>query len=178
MWTIPAWAPMPPAARWKRSWRNSRRQHRLVPCRHALAAIRELSHYTGFPTQELFIRWLHDPDDRNLARGSSRAGYRSPGDAHTGLSSTRLSAPEKTARQNAAWAIGISGAPATGFLLSLLHDKDPDVLKEALLALSRCPGEVPAEPLLPFLANEATRGTRSRCTGPCPPSTSDSRDVP
>jgi glycerophosphoryl diester phosphodiesterase len=32
-----------------------------------------------------------------------------------------------------------------------LHDNDPDVLKEALLALSRCPGEVPAEAMLPFL---------------------------
>jgi HEAT repeat protein len=63
------------------------------------------------------------------------------------------SAPEKTARQNAAWAIGITGAPATGPLLSLLGDKDPGVLREALLALSRCPGEVPAEPLLPFLAD-------------------------
>jgi HEAT repeat protein len=39
----------------------------------------------------------------------------------------------------------------------LLQDEDPDVLKEALLALSRCPGEVPAGPLLPFLASGAPR---------------------
>jgi glycerophosphoryl diester phosphodiesterase/HEAT repeat protein len=128
-----------------------------VPAR--TAAIRELSHYTGFPTQKLFIRWLHDPDDE-ISRAASVALVIARPATPTQVFIDAASAPEKTARQNAAWAIGISGAPATGFLLSLLHDKDPDVLKEALLALSRCPGEVPAEPLLPFLSNEvpAIRG--------------------
>jgi HEAT repeats len=65
-----------------------------------------------------------------------------------------LSAPEKTARRNAAWAVGILGAPAAAALLPLLEDKDPDVLKETLLALSRCPGDVPAEKLLPFFEND------------------------
>jgi glycerophosphoryl diester phosphodiesterase/HEAT repeat protein len=128
-----------------------------VPAR--TAAIRELSHYTGFPTQKLFIRWLHDPDDE-ISRAAAVALVIARPATPTQVFIDAASAPEKTARQNAAWAIGISGAPATGFLLSLLHDKDPDVLKEALLALSRCPGEVPAEPLLPFLSNEvpAIRG--------------------
>ena len=176
MWTIPAWAPMPPGARWKRSWQNCAQQHRLVLCRHALAAIGELSHYTGFPTQKLFIRWLHDPDDR-ISRAAAVALVIARPATPTQVYIDAASAPEKTARQNAAWAIGISGAPATGFLLSLLHDKDPGVLKEALLALSRCPGEVPAEPLLPFLSQWRARGTRSRCTGSRPPSTTDGRDV-
>jgi glycerophosphoryl diester phosphodiesterase/HEAT repeat protein len=128
-----------------------------VPAR--TAAIRELSHYTGFPTQKLFIRWLHDPDDE-ISRAAAVALVIARPATPTQVFIDAASAPEKTARQNAAWAIGISGAPATGFLLSLLHDKDPDVLKEALLALSRSPGEVPTEPLLPFLSNEvpAIRG--------------------
>jgi glycerophosphoryl diester phosphodiesterase len=128
-----------------------------VPAR--TAAIRELSHYTGFPTQKLFIRWLHDPDDQ-ISRAAAVALVTARPATPTQVFIDAASAPEKTARQNAAWAIGISGAPATGFLLSLLHDKDAGVLKEALLALSRCPGEVPAEPLLPFLSNEvpAIRG--------------------
>ncbi len=128
-----------------------------VPAR--TAAIQELSHYTGFPTQKLFIRWLHDPDDE-ISRAAAVALVIARPATPTQVFIDAASAPEKTARQNAAWAIGISGAPATGFLLSLLHDKDADVLKETLLALSRCPGEVPAEPLLPFLSNEvpAIRG--------------------
>jgi HEAT repeat protein len=128
-----------------------------VPAR--TAAIRELSHYTGFPTQKLFIRLLHDPDDE-ISRAAAVALVIARPATPTQVFIDAASAPEKTARQNAAWAIGISGAPATGVLLSLLHDKDSDVLKEALLALSRCPGEAPAEPLLPFLSNEvpAIRG--------------------
>ena len=121
-----------------------------VPAR--LAAIRELSRYTGFPTQELFLRWLRDPDNR-ISRAAAVALVIARPATPTQVYIDALSAPEKTARQNAAWAIGISGAPATGPLLALLDDKDPEVLKEALLALSRCPGEVPAEPLLPFLAS-------------------------
>ena len=117
-----------------------------------LAAIGELSHYFGFPTQQLFIRWLRDPDDR-ISRAAAVALVIARPATPTQVYIDATSAPEKTARQNAAWAIGITGAPATGPLLSLLGDKDPGVLKEALLALSRCPGEVPAEALLPFLAD-------------------------
>ena len=119
-----------------------------------LAAIGELSHYTGFPTQQLFIRWLRDPDDR-ISRAAAVALVIARPATPTQVYVDATSAPEKTARQNAAWAIGITGARATGPLLSLLGDKDPGVLKEALLALSRCPGEVSAEALLPFLANAA-----------------------
>ena len=121
-----------------------------VPIR--LAAISELSHYFGFPTQQLFIRWLRDPHDR-ISRAAAVALVIARPATPTQVYVDATSSPEKTARQNAAWAIGITGAPATGPLLSLLGDKDPGVLKEALLALSRCPGEVPAEALLPFLAD-------------------------
>ena len=124
------------------------------PTPSRLAAMRELSRYYGFPTQPLFVRWLRDPDDQ-ISRAAAVALVFGRPATPTQVYLDALSAPEKTARQNAAWAIGITGAPATGSLLSLLNDKDPGVLKEALLALSRCPGEVPAEPLLPFLANGA-----------------------
>jgi glycerophosphoryl diester phosphodiesterase/HEAT repeat protein len=117
-----------------------------------LAAIGELSHYAGFPTQQLFIHWLRDPDDR-IARAAAVALVIARPATPTQVYIDATSAPEKTARQNGAWAIGITGSLATGPLLSLLGDKDPKVLKEALLALSRCPGEVPAEALLPFLAS-------------------------
>jgi glycerophosphoryl diester phosphodiesterase len=121
-----------------------------VPAR--LAAIRELSHFTGFPTQEVFTRLLRDPDDR-ISRAAAVALVIARPATPTQVYIDAASAPEKTARRNAVWALGISGAPATSLLLSLLHDNDPDVLKEALLALSRCPGQAPAGSLLPFLAS-------------------------
>ncbi len=34
------------------------------PTPSRLAAMRELSRYYGFPTQQLFVRWLRDPDDQ------------------------------------------------------------------------------------------------------------------
>jgi glycerophosphoryl diester phosphodiesterase/HEAT repeat protein len=124
-----------------------------------LAAIRELSHYFGFPTQKLFLHWLRDSDGQ-ISRAAAVALVIARPATPTQVYIDALSAPEKTARQNAAWAIGISGAPATTSLLPLLKETDPGVLQEALLAISRCPGEVPAQPLLPFLANStpAVRG--------------------
>jgi glycerophosphoryl diester phosphodiesterase len=117
-----------------------------------LAAIRELSQFTGFPTQEVFVRLLRDPNDQ-ISRTAAVALVIARPATPTQVYIDAGSAPQKTARRNAAWAVGITGAPATGFLLSLLQDEDSDVLKEALLALSRCPGEVPAGPLLPFLTS-------------------------
>jgi glycerophosphoryl diester phosphodiesterase/HEAT repeat protein len=125
-----------------------------VPAR--LTAIRELSHFIGFPTQDVFVRLLRDPDDQ-VSRAAAVALVIARPATPTQVYIDAGSAPEKTARRNAAWAVGITSAPATGFLLSLLHDKDPDVLKEALLALSRCPGQVPAEAILPFLTSGAPR---------------------
>jgi len=119
-----------------------------------LAAIRELSHYTGFPTQRLFERWLRDPDDQ-ISRASAVALVIARPATLARIFVGALSAPQKTARQNAAWALGMTGAAATAELLPLLNDKDTGVLKEALLALSRCPGQVPAYKLLPFLSNDS-----------------------
>lgn len=123
------------------------------PTQTRTAAIRELSYYYGFPTQQLFVRWLRDPDDQ-ISRAAAVALVRGIPAARAQVLVDALSAKEKTARQNAAWAIGILGVPETAALLPLLQDKDPEVLKETLLALSRCPGDVSASQLLPFLKND------------------------
>jgi glycerophosphoryl diester phosphodiesterase len=115
-------------------------------------AIRELSRYQGFPIQHFFEAWLHDSDDR-ISRAAAVALVRARPRTPAPVLIAALSAPEATARKNAAWALGMMASPATAPLLSLLKDKDPDVVRETLLALSRCPGDVPADVLLPFLSN-------------------------
>ena len=116
-------------------------------------AIRELSRYQDFPVQHFFEAWLHDPDDR-ISRAAAVALVRARPQTPAQVLITELSASEATARKNAAWALGMIAAPATASLLPLLKDKDSDVVREALLALSRCPGDVPADVLLPFLSND------------------------
>lgn len=116
-------------------------------------AIRELSRYQGFPIQRFFASSLHDSDDR-VSRAAAVALVRARPQTPAQVLIGALSAPEATARKNAAWALGMIEAPATASLLPLLNDKDPGVVQETLLALSRCPGDVPANLLLPFLSND------------------------
>jgi glycerophosphoryl diester phosphodiesterase len=122
-----------------------------IPAR--AAAIRELSYYQGFPTQHFFELWLRDSDDQ-ISRAAAVALIRAHPQTPAQTLIDALSAPEATARKNAAWALGMLGAPVTAQLLPLLNDKDQDVVKETLLALSRCPGDVPANLLLPFLSSD------------------------
>jgi glycerophosphoryl diester phosphodiesterase/HEAT repeat protein len=117
------------------------------------AAIRELSYYQGFPTQQLFLRWLRDPNDQ-VSRAAAVALVLARPQTSMAIFVEALAAPQSTARKNAAWALGITGAPATASLLPLLKETDPELLKEVLLALSRCPGDVPAASLTPFLASD------------------------
>jgi hypothetical protein len=118
------------------------------------AAIRELSHYQGFPTQQLFANWLRDPDGQ-ISRAAAVALVLARPKTPMSVFVKALSATQKTARKNAAWALGITGAPATASLLPLLREKDPELQAEVLLALSRCPGDFPAARLLPLLTNDA-----------------------
>ena len=118
------------------------------------AAIRELSQYYGFPTQAVFIRLLGDPGDQ-VSRAAAVALVRSIPPAPAQVFIEALSAEEKNTRRNAAWALGITRADATAALIPLLKDQDTEVQKEVLLALSRCPGEVPADALLPFFSSKA-----------------------
>ena len=117
------------------------------------AAIREMSYYQGFPTQHFFELWLHNSDDQ-ISRAAAVALVRAHPQTPAQTLINALSAPEATARKNAAWALGMMGAPVTAQLLPLLNDKDQDVVKETLLALSRCPGDAPANALLPFLSSD------------------------
>jgi glycerophosphoryl diester phosphodiesterase/HEAT repeat protein len=117
------------------------------------AAIRELSRYWGFPVQRFIAQWLHDPEDQ-ISRAAAVALARARPQTQPQVLIDALSAPEATARKNAAWALGMMQAPATASLTPLLKDKDVDVVRETLLALSRCPGDVPANALLPFLSND------------------------
>jgi glycerophosphoryl diester phosphodiesterase len=123
------------------------------------AAIHELSLYYGFPIESFLERLLNDSDDQ-VSRAAAVALVRSIPRAPEVVFLRALTSSHVTARRNAAWALGITGAPSAEALIPVLQDKDPGVVKETLLALSRCSGEVPANALLPFLENDvpAIRG--------------------
>jgi HEAT repeat protein len=116
------------------------------------AAIRELSRYTGFPTQAVFVELLHDPNAQISHAAAVALVLARPATPATIFIDT-LTSPETSVRQSAAWAIGITHAAAAAELLLLLQHTDPAELKEVLLALSRIPGPVVATDLLPFLEN-------------------------
>jgi glycerophosphoryl diester phosphodiesterase len=123
-----------------------------------VAAILELSRYSGFPLQGNFAHWLLDADDhvsRAAALALVTARPRRPVSAFTAA----LQSGNADARANAAWALGMLRAPAST-LLPLLRDQDPHVLQSALLALARAPGDVSAGTLLPLLSfdDAAVRG--------------------
>ena len=116
-------------------------------------AILALAHFPGFPLQSMFRRWLSDEDDRTSRAAALAMLIARPG-APDATFLAALHAPQPTARKNAAWALGRrASAPAESFL-PLLHDTDHRVVTEALLAISRCPGKIPAAGIAPFLKNE------------------------
>ena len=114
-------------------------------------AILELSRYRGFPLQEEFVRWLQDPDD-HVSRAAALALVTARPHAPVSAFTEALRSEHADARANAAWALGLLGAPVSS-LLPLLKDKDPRVLRQALLAISRVQGAVEAEVLLPILSH-------------------------
>jgi glycerophosphoryl diester phosphodiesterase/HEAT repeat protein len=122
------------------------------------AAILELSRYSGFPLQEDFATWLLDAD-KNVSRSAAVALVRARPRTPAAAFSRAIESGNANVRENAAWALGMLSAPAA-YLLPLLDDKDPSVLRTVLLALGRAPGEVSANILLPFLSRDdpATRG--------------------
>jgi glycerophosphoryl diester phosphodiesterase len=115
-------------------------------------AILELSRYRGFKLEAEFAHWLLDPDDQ-VSRAAAVALATARPQPHPALFSKALRSENADARANAAWALGVLGAPVAT-LLPLLQDRNPRVLQESLLALARMPGEVSAQTLLPMLANE------------------------
>lgn len=114
-------------------------------------AILELSRYRGFPLQDELAHWLLDPDD-HVSRAAALALVTSRPHAPISAFAEALRSEHADARANAAWALGILGAPVSS-LLPLLKDKDPQVLRQALLAISRVQGDVEAGMLLPILSH-------------------------
>ncbi|HZD76597.1 MAG TPA: HEAT repeat domain-containing protein, partial [Acidobacteriaceae bacterium] len=116
-----------------------------------VAAILELSRYRGFDLQHEFTHWLLDPDNR-VSRAAAVALVKARPQTPPGAFAEALRSGNADARANAAWALGVLHAPAN-MLLPLLQDQNPQVLQEALVALSHMPGEVKAEILLPLLSH-------------------------
>jgi glycerophosphoryl diester phosphodiesterase len=114
-------------------------------------AILELSRYRDFPLESEFAQWLLDADD-HVSRTAAIALATARPRTQPAAFAEALRSGNSHARANAAWALGVLHAPAN-MLLPLLQDKNPLVVEEALVALSRMPGEVNAERLLPLLSH-------------------------
>jgi hypothetical protein len=99
------------------------------------AAILELSRYTGFPLERVYLQCLPDADDHVSHAAALALVTERPGPPVSALAEA-LQSGNADARANAAWALGMLGAPV-GSLLPLLQDKDPHMLESALLALGR-----------------------------------------
>jgi glycerophosphoryl diester phosphodiesterase/HEAT repeat protein len=115
-------------------------------------AILELGRYRGFPLTSNFAGWLLNPNDK-VSRAAAVVLVAARPAPPVSVFSEALVSQNADARANAAWALGMLGAPASS-LLPLLRDGDSQVLQAALLALGRAPGEVDAQTLLPLLAHD------------------------
>jgi glycerophosphoryl diester phosphodiesterase/HEAT repeat protein len=122
-------------------------------------AILQLSRYRGFPLEGEFARLLLDPDDQ-VSRAAAVALVTARPRTSPSVFAEALRSANPDVRANAAWALGALRAPAT-LLIPVLHDSNPQVLQETLVALSHMPGAVSAEALLPLLSNHdpEVRGT-------------------
>jgi glycerophosphoryl diester phosphodiesterase len=101
-------------------------------------AILELSRYRGFALQDQFCHWLHDPDD-HVSRAAALALVMARPRPAAAVFAEALRSGNADTRANAVWALGVLRAPAN-LLLPLLEDRNPQVLQEALVALSQMPG--------------------------------------
>jgi len=137
------------------------RQANSGPAANRTQAILTLARYSGFYLTPHFSCWLSNSDD-HVSRAAAIALVTSRPQPDLAVFTTALTSPNPSARANAAWALGELRAP-TSTLIPLLHDSDPHVLAETLLALSRMPGNVPAQPLLDLLthAEISVRGPAS-----------------
>jgi HEAT repeat protein len=123
------------------------------PAPERAKAILQLARYPGFPLEDMFRTWIVDSDDR-VSRAAALALLIMRPAAPDSIFLAALQAPQSTARKNAAWALGRrADVPAESFR-ALLQDKDSGVLEEALLAISRCPGNMSVANIEPFLEHE------------------------
>jgi len=107
-------------------------------------AIRELSHFTGFPLERQFFRWLFDPDEAVSHEAAAALVSSRPTPS---LESFRdaLRSQYAATRRSSAWAVSSlvtlarAPEPCAVLLMPLVHDPDMHVVEEALIGLSRCP---------------------------------------
>lgn len=125
-------------------------------------AIRELSHYDGFPLQREFLHWLMDSNERVAHEAALALVVSRPQPPLSSFDEAILSL-SATTRSNAAWAIGSISASVPDseqcapLLAQLLHDESTSVIEQALVGLSRCPSDaksVPADTLLQILSGD------------------------
>jgi glycerophosphoryl diester phosphodiesterase len=118
-------------------------------------AIRELSGFVGFPLQSLFVDWLLTGDEL-VSHEAALALVTSIPQPAVSLFGPATHSSSVAARSNAAWAIGalarrtLTDSPCASLLAPMLHDASIEVLKQALVGLSRCPSDpqnVPAQPV-------------------------------
>jgi glycerophosphoryl diester phosphodiesterase len=114
-------------------------------------AILALSRYCGFALEGEFAHWLLDPDD-HVSRAAAVALVMARPRTSPSAFAEALRSANPYARANAAWALGSLRVPAN-MLAPLLHDNNPQVLQETLVALAHMPGVVSAEMLLPLLSH-------------------------
>jgi glycerophosphoryl diester phosphodiesterase len=115
-------------------------------------AIRTLSKYRGFPLQAEFLHWLLDSDEY-VSRAAAIALVNARGPS-TPLTAFRvaLQSNHPDVRANAAWALGVRGAPAE-MLAPLLSDPELRVLQETLVALAHSTGEMHSPLLLRYISD-------------------------
>ena len=120
-----------------------------------VVAIATLAHYRDVPLQPAFAQWLLD-GDANVSRAAAVALVTARPQATAAVFHAALVSAQPEVQANAAWALGVIHANAAA-VLPLLHSQNPHVLQEALLALGRMQGDVPAESIRPFLTHPDTR---------------------
>lgn len=123
-------------------------------------AIRELSFFVGLPLQKQFLRWLLDEDEHVSHEAALALVVSRPRPSVT-VFKLAIHSKSAAARSNAAWAIGALAEDAphvsrcASLLAPLLPDENAAVVKQALVAISRCPRDtqgVPAATLLAILS--------------------------
>ena len=116
-----------------------------------LAAIRELSQYSGFPLDREFSHLMEDPDE-NVSHEATLGLVTTEPNLKVATLEPITHSSSPAARRNAAWAIGILSAAqaevdhCVPLLLAMLDDPDPTVMKEALLAITWCPSNSTSSP--------------------------------
>src|SRR5262249_18501321 len=121
---------------------------------HRVEAIATLAHFHGVPLIERFALWLLDADPR-VSRAAAVALVTMRPRPNVHIFDQALRSHDAYVQASGAWGAGALRGPSS-MLLPLLRSDDSLVLEEALVALARMPGSVPAAQLLPLLHHADT----------------------